>query len=160
MGRVLSTTAFVQAAAKMRRDGGRVVFTNGVFDLLHYGHVSYLQRARRLGDALFVGINSDRSTRGLKGAGRPFIALADRMRTVAALACVDCVTSFNEATPARLIERVQPDVLVKGADYRADQIVGAETVRRRGGRVARIPLLKGRSTSRLARKIGRLRFRL
>jgi D-beta-D-heptose 7-phosphate kinase/D-beta-D-heptose 1-phosphate adenosyltransferase len=155
VGRVLSPTSFVRAAAAVRKDGGRVVFTNGVFDLLHYGHVSYLQKARRLGDALFVALNSDRSTRRLKGAGRPYIELSDRMRTVAALACVDCVTHFDEATPARLIERLKPDVLVKGADYRRSEIVGAEAVRNRGGRVARIPLLEGRSTSRLARRIRR-----
>jgi len=155
MGRVLSRVAFVRAARKVQRGGGRVVFTNGVFDLLHYGHVAYLQRARKLGDALFVAVNTDRSTRCLKGPSRPLVTQSDRMRTLAALGCVDCVTAFDEATPEALIARVRPDVLVKGADYRLRSIVGADLVRSFGGRVARIPLLKGRSTSSLVAKIRR-----
>jgi rfaE bifunctional protein nucleotidyltransferase chain/domain len=155
MGRVLSRTAFVRAARSVQRRGGRVVFTNGVFDLLHYGHVAYLERARRLGDALFVALNTDRSTRRLKGPTRPLVPERDRLRTLAALACVDCVTTFAEPTPEALIDETRPDVLVKGADYRLRDIVGAESVKARGGKVARIPLLKGRSTSALVARIRR-----
>ena len=108
-----------------------------------------------LGDALFVAVNSDRSTRRLKGRSRPLVPQDDRMRTLAALECVDFVTLFEEDTPAHMIERVRPDVLAKGADYRRDQIVGAETVSAYGGKVARIPLLAGRSTSALIRRIRR-----
>lgn len=157
MGRVATQAAFVRAARRIQRSGGRVVFTNGVFDLLHYGHVAYLQRARKLGDALFVAVNTDRSTRRLKGPTRPLVAQGDRMKTLAALAAVDYVTAFDEATPERLISTVRPDVLVKGADYRLRDIVGAAAVRSRGGRVARIPLLKGRSTSALVARIRRLK---
>ena len=155
MGRVLSADGFVRAARRVQAAGGTVVFTNGVFDLMHYGHADYLQKARRLGDALFVAVNSDRSVRRLKGPSRPLVPLSDRMRLLAALACVDFVTSFTEDTPERIIGRVQPDVLVKGADYRVSQIVGAECVKSRGGRVVRLPLAKGRSTSQLLAKIRR-----
>lgn len=155
MGRALVRTAFVRAARKVQRAGGRVVFTNGVFDLLHYGHVAYLERARKLGDALFVAVNTDRSTRRLKGPARPLVPQRDRMLTLAALGCVDFVTAFDEATPGALIDEVRPDVLVKGADYRLKEIVGADAVKARGGRVARIALLKGRSTSALVAKIRR-----
>jgi D-beta-D-heptose 7-phosphate kinase/D-beta-D-heptose 1-phosphate adenosyltransferase len=155
MGRVLAPTAFLRAARTVQRSGGRVVFTNGVFDLLHYGHVAYLERARRLGDALFVAVNTDRSTRLLKGATRPLVPQQDRLRTLAALGCVDFVTAFDEATPEALIAKVRPDVLVKGADYRLREIVGADAVRSWGGKVARVPLLKGRSTSALVARIRR-----
>ena len=155
MGRVLAGPAFVQMARRVQARDGRVVFTNGVFDLLHYGHVAYLQKARRLGDVLLVAVNSDRSVRRLKGPSRPLVPLHDRMRVLAALECVDAVTSFHEDTPVRLIERVRPDVLVKGADYRVSEIVGSATVKARGGRVVRINLSEGRSTSRLIDRIKR-----
>lgn len=153
MGKVVAPEAFVRTARRAQSKGGRVVFTNGVFDLLHYGHVAYLQKARRQGDVLLVAVNSDRSVRRLKGPSRPLVPASDRMRVLAALECVDAVTSFNEDTPERLIERVSPDVLVKGADYRQVEIVGAEYVKARGGRVVRVPLSKGRSTSRLISRI-------
>lgn len=155
MGRVATREAFVRAARTVQRRGGRVVFTNGVFDLLHFGHVAYLQKARRLGDALFVGMNSDASVKRLKGPSRPLVPLSDRIKVLAALECVDFVTSFGEDTPQRLIENVQPDVLVKGADYKARDIVGAAVVKAHGGRVVRIPLSKGRSTSSLVARIKR-----
>lgn len=155
MGCVVTPVAFARAARRLKRAGKRVVFTNGVFDLLHYGHVSYLQKARGLGDALFVGVNTDRSTRRLKGDGRPLNPLRDRMHVLAALACVDYVTFFDDSTPAALIIATYPDVLVKGADYKSHEIVGADVVRANGGRVARVPLLKGRSTTRLVQKIRR-----
>jgi D-beta-D-heptose 7-phosphate kinase/D-beta-D-heptose 1-phosphate adenosyltransferase len=157
MGRVVPAKAFVAAARRTQQSGGRVVFTNGVFDLLHYGHVAYLERARKLGDALFVAVNSDLSVRRLKGPSRPLVPARDRTRVLAALACVDFVTTFGDDTPARLIGRVRPDVLVKGADYRLDAIVGADEVRARGGRVVRVPLLPGRSTSALVGRISRKR---
>lgn len=153
MGKVVSNESFVRAARKMQRQGGRVVFTNGIFDLLHYGHVSYLQKARRLGDLLLVAVNTDRSTRRLKGPSRPLVPASDRVRVLAALECVDFVTAFDTDTPERLIERVKPDVLVKGADYKVADIAGGSGVKSRGGRVVRIPLSKGRSTSSMVAKI-------
>src|SRR6185436_15891222 len=126
-----------------------VVFTNGVFDLLHVGHLDLLEKARALGDALVVGVNSDASVRRLKGKNRPIVPLRERMEMLAGLKPVDFVVPFGEDTPARVIAAIRPAVLVKGADYRADQIVGAETVRSSGGRVVRIPLVAGRSTTRI-----------
>lgn len=140
--------------ARLRRKGTRIVFTNGVFDLLHVGHLSLLEAARAHGDALVVGVNTDASVRRLKGPGRPIVPLAERMEILARLVPVDYVVPFGEDTPARLIAAVRPAVLVKGSDYRASDIVGRETVERAGGRVVRVRLLRGRSTSRL---IGRAR---
>jgi D-beta-D-heptose 7-phosphate kinase/D-beta-D-heptose 1-phosphate adenosyltransferase len=132
------------------RKGSRVVFTNGVFDILHAGHVELLQKARRLGDALIVGVNADASVRRLnKGPERPINRLKDRAAVLAALSCVDAVISFREDTPERLIARLKPDVLVKGGDYRADQIAG----RRHAGRVVVIPLKRGYSTTGIVRKL-------
>lgn len=132
----------------------RVVFTNGCFDLLHVGHITLLERAKRHGDVLIVGINSDRSVRALKkGSGRPVVGQRDRARVLAALESVDYVTIFNERTPQRLVEAIRPHVLIKGADWAASAIVGREAVRRRGGKVVRFPLLKGYSTSALIRRI-------
>jgi len=125
------------------------VFTNGVFDLLHRGHVVTLSAARRLGDRLIVAINSDASARASKGPGRPLQSAADRALVVAALRCVDAVTIFDEATPVELIRALRPDVLAKGGDYRPEQVVGAELVRAYGGKVRVLPLAEGRSTSRL-----------
>ena len=140
-------------ADRLRREGLKVVFTNGVFDLLHPGHVRYLTRARSLGDALIVGVNSDRSVRSNKGDGRPINAEAERAEVLAALHTVDAVVVFDEETPHDLIAAVQPDVLVKGADWPADQIVGRDTVEARGGRVIRIPVEAGHSTSALLERI-------
>jgi D-glycero-beta-D-manno-heptose 1-phosphate adenylyltransferase len=134
--------------------GGPVVFTNGVFDLLHVGHVALLEAARAEGAALVVGVNSDESARQLaKGADRPLVPLAERARVLAALACVDCVVPFDETTPLELIEALRPDVLVKGADYALEQIVGAAAVAGWGGRVVRVPLVPGRSTTDLVRRV-------
>jgi len=133
---------------------GTVVFTNGVFDLLHSGHVQYLQAARALGDALIVAINSDRSVRAIKGPERPMTPEAERAEILLALACVDAVVMFDEETPLQIITAVQPDVLVKGADWAAAEIVGRDVVEAKGGRVVRIPLVGGRSTTNL---IGRVR---
>lgn len=132
------------------------MFTNGVFDLLHVGHVTLLEAARREGDALAVGVNSDASVRRLaKGTDRPLVPEGDRARLLAALACVDCVVLFDEDTPLALIERLRPDVLVKGADYARDAIVGADEVEAWGGRVVRVPLVAGYSTTRLLERLRR-----
>ena len=133
---------------------GPVVFTNGVFDLLHVGHIEVLEAARREGAALVVGVNSDRSARDLgKESERPLVGEADRARIVGALAAVDCVVLFDEPTPLALIQALQPDVLVKGGDYSADTIVGADLVRARGGRVVIVPLLPNRSTTQLVARV-------
>lgn len=135
-----------------KKAGKRVVFTNGCFDILHAGHVDYLERARDLGDFLVVAVNSDASVRRLKGETRPVNALADRMRVLAALGCVDWVVPFSKDTPLQLIEALTPDVLVKGGDYRASEVVGASWTRKHGGCVKILPFLKGRSTTRIIRK--------
>jgi len=142
---------------RLQRRGRAVVFTNGCFDLLHAGHVALLETARGLGDFLIVGVNTDRSVRRLKGAGRPIVPLGERMEVLAALRSVDCVVPFGEATPARLIARLRPDVLVKGADYRAKTIVGRDTVEARGGRVVTVRLQRGLSTTGLIRRALRAR---
>ena len=137
-----------RALVAAERAGGRkIVFTNGVFDLLHPGHVRYLQAARREGDILIVGINSDRSVTANKGPSRPIMPEGERAEVLEALECVDAVVVFDEETPARIISHLQPDVLVKGADWAADAIVGRDTVEARGGRVVRMPVEAGWSTS-------------
>jgi D-beta-D-heptose 7-phosphate kinase/D-beta-D-heptose 1-phosphate adenosyltransferase len=136
--------AFIEA---QRRLGRSIVFTNGVFDLLHPGHVRYLQAARAQGDLLVVGVNSDRSVRANKGPSRPVIPEHERAEVVSSLACVDAVAIFDDETPAAIIARLQPDVLVKGADWAADAIVGRDTVEARGGRVVRMPIETGWSSS-------------
>ena len=133
-----------------------VVFTNGVFDLLHPGHVRYLREARSLGDALIVGINSDRSVRALgKAVDRPITPQAERAEVLAALASVDAVVVFDEETPHRIISTVQPDILVKGADWGENEIVGRDVVEARGGRVVRVPIASGYSTSAIIERIRR-----
>jgi D-beta-D-heptose 7-phosphate kinase/D-beta-D-heptose 1-phosphate adenosyltransferase len=144
-------------AAGLRARGGTVVFTNGVFDLLHPGHVRYLRDARALGDALMVAINSDRSVRANKGEGRPITPQAERAEVLLALDAVDAVTIFDEETPHAIITAVQPDVLVKGADWGPDNIVGRDVVEARGGRVVRMTLAQGFSTTALLEKVRALR---
>lgn len=140
--------------ARRRAMGERIVFTNGCFDLLHVGHVRYLQEARELGDLLVVGLNSDASVRTLdKGHERPLVPEAQRAEVLAALAAVDYVVIFGEPDPGKLIAELQPDVLVKGGDWAPDQIVGRETVEARGGLVKSIPLVPGISTTALVKKI-------
>ena len=130
-----------------RASGQRVVFTNGCFDLLHRGHTRLLQQARELGDLLIVALNSDASVRGLKGPCRPILSQDERAELLSALASVDYVVIFEEADPGRTIAALQPDVLVKGADWAKEEVVGRETVERRGGRVVTVPLVEGASTS-------------
>ena len=138
---------------EFRRRSQKLVFTNGCFDILHAGHVKYLQNARELGDALMVALNSDTSVNRLKGTQRPIVEESDRAQVLSALEAIDVVVLFDEETPARLINTVIPDILVKGGDYRPHEIVGYDTVTSNGGRVVVIPLLTGRSQSRLIKKI-------
>jgi len=142
---------------ELRASGLMIVFTNGVFDLLHVGHLRYLQQARGLGDALFVGVNSDRSVRAIKGPDRPITSEAERAEVLEGLTCVDGVVIFDEDTPHDLIAALQPDVLVKGADWAEDAIVGRDVVEARGGRVVRIAIEPGHSTTSIVEKIRRLR---
>jgi D-beta-D-heptose 7-phosphate kinase/D-beta-D-heptose 1-phosphate adenosyltransferase len=139
--------------ASLRRRWKKVVFTNGCFDILHLGHVKYLEKAKSLGDLLVVGLNSDASVRLIKGKGRPINSESDRAMVLASLCFVDYVTIFNDPTPERLIQKLKPDILVKGADWKTKDIVGADFVQSRGGRVARIAFVKGRSTTDLIKKM-------
>ena len=148
-----SRAAATYWAEAQRRAGRRVVFSNGVFDLLHPGHVRYLQTARCEGDVLIVALNSDRSVRGNKGPTRPIFPEAERAEILSSLACVDAVVIFDEPTPAEIIGAIQPDVLVKGADWAADAIVGRDTVEARGGKVVRVAVEEGWSTTRIVERM-------
>ena len=150
---ILSPDEAVTALDRVKAGGGRVVFTNGVFDLLHPGHLRYLRRARAIGDALIVGVNTDRSVRVIKGESRPITPQAERAEILAALVCVDVVVLFDEETPYELIKRIQPDVLVKGADWSEASMIGRDIVEARGGRVLRIPFETGYSTTSIIEKI-------
>jgi D-glycero-beta-D-manno-heptose 1-phosphate adenylyltransferase len=141
---------------ELRASGKTIVFTNGVFDLLHVGHLRYLQHARALGDVLIVGVNSDRSVREIKGPSRPITSEVERAEILEALACVDAVVIFDEETPRDLIAALQPDLLVKGADWAEDAIVGREIVEARGGRVVRVAIEPGHSTTKMVDRIRRL----
>jgi D-beta-D-heptose 7-phosphate kinase/D-beta-D-heptose 1-phosphate adenosyltransferase len=145
-----AVTTAVRAAQRHRR---RVVFTNGCFDLLHVGHIRYLERAKRLGDLLVVAVNTDRSVRRIKGRRRPIVPQAQRAEVVAALGCVDYVVLFSTPTPQPLIARVRPDILVKGADWPVNRIAGKAEVEAAGGRVKTIPLTPGSSTTKLIKRI-------
>lgn len=151
--KVLTLAEAVAFVEYLRHTGKEVVFTNGVFDLLHPGHVRYLHDARREGDALVVAVNSDRSVHLIRGPSRPLNPDHERAEVLAALACVDAVVIFDQDNPQEIINRLQPDVLAKGADWAADAIIGRETVEARGGRVVRIPLAEGYSTSAIIGKI-------
>jgi D-beta-D-heptose 7-phosphate kinase/D-beta-D-heptose 1-phosphate adenosyltransferase len=139
--------------ARLRGAGKIIVFTNGVFDLLHPGHVRYLQHARMLGDALIVGVNSDRSVRANKGPGRPLTAELERVELLEALGCVDGAVVFDEDTPYAIIKTLAPDVLVKGADWAENAIVGRDIVEAGGGKVVRVPIEAGYSTTAILAKI-------
>jgi len=137
----------------LKKKGKKIVFTNGCFDILHYGHIFYLKKAKKLGDVLVVAVNSDSSIRKIKGKSRPIIPLKDRIRIIAALDCVDFVTSFNQKTPLSLIKTLKPDILVKGADWRIKDIVGSDLVKSYNGKIARIKFLDGYSTTNIIKKI-------
>jgi rfaE bifunctional protein nucleotidyltransferase chain/domain len=151
--KILSQPELLSERARLRDGGQKLVFTNGVFDILHVGHVRYLQQARELGDALVVAINSDASARELKGEGRPLTTENDRAEILAAMACVDYVTVFDNLSPRRLIAELLPEVLVKGGDYAPDQIHGREEVEAAGGRVVSLPFVEGASTSGLIERV-------
>lgn len=150
---ILTLEEAILRFGREKRNGRRVVFTNGCFDLLHPGHIGSLEQARALGDALIVGLNSDASVRKLKGAGRPVLPERERAEILCALECVDAVVIFDEPTPREIISRLLPDVLVKGGDWPGDQIVGREEVEAAGGRVVSIPVVPGYSTTAMLRKI-------
>jgi len=150
---VLTLEEIILRFGREKRNGKRVVFTNGCFDLLHPGHIESLETARALGDALIVGINSDESVRTLKGPGRPVYPAEERAEILASLECVDAVLIFEEPTPQRVIAALLPDVLVKGGDWPGNQIVGREEVEAAGGKVVRVEVVEGYSTSEILRKI-------
>lgn len=151
--KIRSAQWLAQRARRLQRQGRRIVLTNGCFDVLHVGHVTLLRRAKALGDILIVALNSDRSVRSLKGPGRPIMPQRDRATLLAALASVDYVTMFDEPTPLALIRLIKPDILVKGADWKTTKIVGRTIIRQYGGRVVRVPLVNGYSTTRLIERI-------
>jgi D-glycero-beta-D-manno-heptose 1-phosphate adenylyltransferase len=152
LAKVVPLEQSIERVAEMKRAGKRVVFTNGCFDLLHPGHTRYLAEARALGDALVVAINSDRSVRALKGPSRPILPESERAEVIAALRCVDLVTTFDDLTPRDLLARMLPQVLVKGADWGPANIVGREEVEAAGGVVVSVPVVPGFSTSEIIRK--------
>ena len=149
--KIVSRDFFVENAVKLHRQ--KIVFTNGCFDVLHFGHVHYLMEAKALGDILVVGLNSDDSVRRLKGPSRPINGEKERAFVLAALSCIDYVVVFEEDTPKKLIETVRPDVLVKGGDYALDQIVGADFVTRNGGTVTTLPFVEGFSSTRIIEQL-------
>ena len=151
--KITSLRVLSRIVRRAQSRGQQVVFTNGCFDLLHAGHVRIFERARRAGDLLILAVNSDRSVRALKGPGRPIVTQQGRALVLAALECVDYVTIFHEPTPERVIRRLRPNVLVKGGDWDTAQIVGRDLVERNGGRIIRVPLLKGFSTTTLIERI-------
>ena len=150
---ILTLDEAILRFGREKRNGRRIVFTNGCFDLLHPGHIRSLELARGLGDVLIVGLNGDASVRQLKGPGRPVIAERERSEILAALESVDAVVIFDDSTPREVISRLLPDVLVKGGDWPGDQIVGREEVEAAGGRVVSIPVVPGYSTTAILRKI-------
>ncbi len=153
LAKIRDLESIVAIRRQLREQGKKVVFTNGCFDLLHVGHVRYLNRARRLGDCLIVALNSDNSVRQLKGPGRPIVPEMERAEVIAALASVDLVFLFDDLTPQRIIDAVVPDILVKGADWGPNAIVGRETVEAAGGSVLNIDLVEGASTSSIIEKV-------
>lgn len=153
MGIVISRPDLVAVRGTLRKEGKRVVFTNGCFDILHRGHIDYLTKAKSLGDVLVVGLNTDSSVKRLKGPSRPIVEEEDRAAVLAALAAVDYVSLFDEDTPLELIQALIPDVLVKGGDWSLDTIVGKEVVESAGGNVQAIEFLPNRSTTNIIQKI-------
>jgi rfaE bifunctional protein nucleotidyltransferase chain/domain len=153
MAVIVSLSELLSERERLRRTGRKVVFTNGCFDLLHPGHVRYLQQARALGDALMVALNSDRAVRELKGPARPILTEQERSEVIGALGAVDYVTIFDDISPRDLIAAVLPDILVKGADWGVDQIIGREEVEAAGGKVVTLPFVDGVSTSQIIDRI-------
>ncbi len=153
MRKIKSIKEIRKIAKKLRQKRKTIVFTNGCFDILHYGHLKYLEKCKQLGNALIVGLNSDGSVKKLKGKGRPIVGERERAALLSSLEFVDYVTIFSESTPERLIKEIVPHILVKGGDWRKKDIVGANFVKARGGRVVTIPFVKGYSTTKIIKKI-------
>ncbi len=151
--KVLGRASLRRIVGRLKRKGKKVIFTNGCFDILHYGHVQLLERAKKLGDILVVGLNSDSSVKRIKGASRPIRGQAERSGILAGLAAVDYITLFDEDTPEKVIRALAPDVLAKGGDWDRGSIVGADFVESKGGKVVRLPLVKGYSTTSLIARI-------
>lgn len=147
--KILTEKNLLPTVRRLRKQGKRIVFTNGTFDILHLGHVTYLQKAKACGDILLVGVNTDKSVKAYKDPNRPVNPEQDRIKVLTALACVDHAILFGDTTPFRLILKVKPDVLVKGADWALKDIVGAKEVISWGGKVKRIPFVRGRSSTRV-----------
>jgi len=153
MSKLTRLDELTEIAKRIKKEGKRIVFTNGCFDLLHLGHIRYLKEARRLGDILIIGLNSDNSVRSLKGKDRPLVKEKDRAEILSTLEMVDYIVIFDEVTPKNLIDRIIPHILVKGGDWRKEEVVGKDTVEAQGGEVVIIPEVKGYSTSTLITKI-------
>lgn len=153
--KILSQAKLGQIIKKLKIKNKKVVFTNGCFDILHYGHITYLKKAKSQGDILIIGVNSDSSVRKIKGRGRPINNQKARLAVLSGLKFIDYLVLFNESTPLNLIKQVKPNVLIKGADWQTKDIVGSELVRKSGGKVVRIPYVKGFSTTAIIEKIKR-----
>jgi len=153
--KVITTETLKKTIDSLRKKGRKIVFTNGCFDILHKGHILLLKKAKTFGDILIVGLNSDLSVKKIKGRSRPVNPACDRAEVLGALECVDYITIFDEPTPRNVIKKVMPDILVKGGDWKKEEIVGKEIVESRGGKVYTIPLVKGYSTSRIIARINK-----
>ncbi|KPL04023.1 MAG: hypothetical protein AMJ90_02285 [candidate division Zixibacteria bacterium SM23_73_2] len=151
--KIVQLDALIKIREMAKREGKKVVFTNGCFDILHRGHITYLEEAKKLGDILIVGLNSDNSVKKIKGGKRPVVPESDRAFVLSALACVDYVCIFDQETPAELIKKIVPDVLVKGGDWAEENIVGRDTVEKSGGEVFTIPEVEGKSTQHIIQTI-------
>ena len=151
--KLITLKGFIRKLKRLRADGKKVVFTNGCFDILHAGHVRYLTKSRAQGDLLVLGLNSDKSVRKIKEKGRPIVPETERAEVLAALEAIDFIILFDDDTPRELITAIKPDILVKGADWKHGQIVGEDVVRANGGKVKRITLVKGRSTTNIIKKV-------
>jgi len=152
-GKIKTLNSLKKIASRLKKQGKKIVFTNGCFDILHYGHAKYLEDAKRKGDILIVGVNSDQSVRRIKGNKRPILNEKDRISLIAALGSVDYTLLFNGDTPIKVIEALKPNILVKGADWGKGNIVGEDIVSKSGGKVVRMKLVKGRSTSNIIKKL-------
>ncbi len=156
MNKIVTWEALKEQVERVRGEGKKISFTNGCFDILHVGHVQYLREARKTGDLLILGLNSDASVRAIKGEKRPLVPQGERAEVIASLDVVDYVTLFDDPTPLRLIEYLRPDVLVKGGDWKEESVVGGNAVKSRGGRIVIVPLTEGASTTNIIDKVLRV----
>lgn len=156
MKKILTWEELKKEADRLRGKGKKIAFTNGCFDILHVGHVQYLREARKTGDLLILGLNSDASVRAIKGEKRPLVPQGERAEVVASLMSVDYITVFDETTPLKLIEYLRPDILVKGGDWKEEEVVGRDAVRSWGGKVVIVPMTEGASTTNIVEKIRRV----